>query len=61
MIEFKKSSYSTDAGACVEVSIGDIVFVRDSKNPQGEVLKFVTDAWRNFISDIKENKFEKMV
>jgi hypothetical protein len=46
-----KSSRS-GAGECVEVAfVGDAVWVRDSKDPDGPVLRFSRDSWRRFIAD----------
>lgn len=37
-------------GNCVEVAFGErAVFVRDSKNPSGPILKFSPDEWRDFL------------
>ncbi|MFF2149252.1 DUF397 domain-containing protein [Kitasatospora sp. NPDC058190] len=53
--EWRKSSYSTDQGNCVEVADGfaGIVPVRDSKDPSGPALVFPTDAWTAFVTAIK--------
>jgi len=49
-----KSSKST-SGACVEVATdGDHVFVRHSKDPDGPVLTFGIDAFRDFVEDVRE-------
>jgi hypothetical protein len=48
--EFVKSSYSTSAGECVEVAtnIPGTVAVRDSKDPDGEIVRFSPAAWQAF-------------
>jgi uncharacterized protein DUF397 len=49
-----KSSYSSAQGNCVEVSpVREGIAVRDSKNPDGPVLRFSADAWQAFVSNIK--------
>jgi hypothetical protein len=51
-----KSSYSgTNGGDCVEVApaIPDFVPVRDSKNPDGPVLKITRSAWSAFTSALR--------
>jgi hypothetical protein len=48
---WRKSSYSNNGGACVEVAtnLPGLVAVRDSKNPSGPPLAFSADCWRAFI------------
>ena len=48
--EFRKSSYSTVNGDCVEVAVNvpGTIAVRDSKHPEGPVLRFTPTAWRAF-------------
>ena len=43
MIEWRKSSRSTNTDNCVEVA-GDLAAVRDSKNPEGGQLRFARPA-----------------
>jgi hypothetical protein len=51
--KFRKSSYSSDSFNCVEVSVSATeVAVRDSKDPDGSVLSYGVDAWRDFIGAI---------
>ncbi|MEV0280021.1 DUF397 domain-containing protein [Streptomyces sp. NPDC050610] len=49
-----KSSYSgNNGGDCVEVARGagfPVVPVRDSKNPQGPVLRVSPEAWASFVA-----------
>ncbi|MET9631512.1 DUF397 domain-containing protein [Lentzea sp. NPDC006480] len=53
MIGWIKSSHSSgDGGACVEVRFGDVVGVRDSKNPDGPRLGVSTGAWLAFLSTV---------
>lgn len=54
-LEWRKSSYS-EAGNCVEVAIqkdGELVAVRDSKNPGGGVLFVPPQAWQSFIQMVR--------
>ncbi|MGC9666722.1 DUF397 domain-containing protein [Planosporangium sp. 12N6] len=52
---WRKSRRSSNDGACVEVAddLAGVVYVRDSKDPDGPVLAFEPDAWRAFIEDVK--------
>jgi Domain of unknown function (DUF397) len=51
----KSSCSSSNGGNCVEVarSMPSVVAVRDSKDPDGPVLAFGSDAWRAFTARIK--------
>jgi hypothetical protein len=53
--EWRKSSRSYGAGECVEVAVpyGTRMAVRDSKNPQGAVLRFTHAGWRAFVADVR--------
>lgn len=47
--EWRKSRHSGDQGACVEVArTPEVVGVRDSKNPRGQLLRFSPTAWAAF-------------
>jgi len=53
---WKKSSYC-GTGQCVEVAnTGDLLAVRDSKDPGGPVLSFGHDAWRSFLADLSRER-----
>ncbi|WP_082772223.1 DUF397 domain-containing protein [Actinoplanes sp. TFC3] len=54
-VAWRKSSRSNGGGQCIEVAVlGDIVAVRDSKNPGGGVLRFPREAWTAFISWVRQ-------
>jgi len=55
MLQWRKSSYSSNEGECVEVaSLPDSgIAVRDSKGPGGAMLKFTAEEWNAFIGRIK--------
>lgn len=52
---WRKSTYSSQDGNCVEIAINlrGIVAIRDSKNPNGEVLSFTHSDWAAFIREMK--------
>ena len=58
--QWRKSTKSGDgAGSCVEVAFtDDAVAIRDSKNPNGPVLVVSKDAWREFLSAVKDSDGE---
>jgi hypothetical protein len=56
-MNWKKSSYSTAQGNCVEVApVREGTAVRDSKDPAGPVLRFPADSWRAFIGAVKSGR-----
>lgn len=59
---FRKSSFSGSGAAnCVEVAFGpQDVFVRDSKDPDGPVLKFTPDEWAAFIAGVSAGEFSRV-
>jgi len=53
-----KSSYSSNDGNCVEVAfLGDGVAVRDSKDPDGPVLRFTRAEWAAFTDGVRAGEF----
>lgn len=65
---WRKSSYSTNGGNCVEVAVlagnelatpgtaGAVIAVRDSKNPDGPRLYFTSAEWRAFVHRISSTR-----
>lgn len=53
--DFVKSSYSSTAGECLEVArnIPHTVAVRDSKTPDGPILRLTPAAWTGFASAVR--------
>jgi hypothetical protein len=47
-----KSTYSSqDGGDCIEVApTPHTIHVRDSKDPEGPILRFTPDAWAAFVA-----------
>jgi hypothetical protein len=54
-----KSTRSAGNGACVEVAVTAVggVAVRDSKDPDGPMLRFGADAWRSFVQSVRAGEF----
>jgi hypothetical protein len=52
---WRKSARSNNGGACVEVAtnLPAVVAVRDSKDPDGAVLRFGPDEWTAFLEGIR--------
>ena len=53
--EWRKSSYSSQSGNCVEVArnLPELVAVRDSKAPDGAKLVVSRVTWRAFIRIVR--------
>jgi hypothetical protein len=47
---------------CVEVAVapGGIVVIRDSKNPDGAVLKYTPAEWAAFVQGVREGDFDDL-
>jgi hypothetical protein len=56
---WRKSSYSGQAGNCVEVAgnVPGIVAVRDSKDPDGPALVVAAGTWRMMACRVKAGEF----
>ncbi|MFB7473805.1 DUF397 domain-containing protein [Kitasatospora sp. NPDC056184] len=56
---WRKSTYSGQGGECMEITADfpGIVPVRDSKDPQGPALVFLTSAWRSFVTAVQAGEF----
>jgi hypothetical protein len=59
MNQWRKSTYSSDNGACVEVAdvLGGMA-VRDSKNPNGGELVFPSTQWAAFTTAVTTDQFD---
>jgi Domain of unknown function (DUF397) len=57
LADWRKSSYSGDGNSCVEVAAANpVIGVRDTKrNGRGPVLQFSATAWREFLTQVKQN------
>jgi hypothetical protein len=52
---WRKASYSSGSGNCVEVAdAASAVLVRDTKTRVGGTLAFTTDAWQTFTSSLRK-------
>ncbi|MEV8475181.1 DUF397 domain-containing protein [Streptomyces sp. NPDC051173] len=55
---WRKSSYSSGNGQCVEIAVlREVVATRDSKNSHGPALVLGVDAWSAFVSGVKAGDF----
>lgn len=53
MPTWRKSSYSTNGGECVEVALDHTVLVRDTKDREGGTLTASAPTWRELLSRLR--------
>jgi Domain of unknown function (DUF397) len=57
---WRKSSRSGANGNCVEVTFFDSgVAVRDSKNPDGPILRFTDREWQAFVEGVADGELRR--
>ena len=56
-----KSSLSFSNGNCVEVAVlpGGSVAVRNSRDPEGAVLRFTQGEWEAFLGGVRLGEFDR--
>jgi hypothetical protein len=61
IVAWKKSTYSSANGSCVEVAhLQDGgVLVRDSKDPDGGVLSYTPPEWDAFVKGVQAGEFDR--
>lgn len=58
--EWRKSTHSGTDGSCVEVRrLVAKIEMRDTKDRDGAVLSFSTDAWRHFVAAVHDGEFDR--
>jgi Domain of unknown function (DUF397) len=59
-LKWHKSTRSGAAGHCVEVAeTPATIFVRDSKDSAGPVLRFDAAAWSGFLEGVRNGDFDR--
>lgn len=53
--DWRRSRRSYGGGACLEAASGTRIHIRDSKNPQGVVLRFTPAQWSMFVADVRSD------
>jgi hypothetical protein len=51
---WRKSSYSGDQTNCVEVALGSVVGVRDTKDRAAGVLTMSSGSWSVFVAEVRK-------
>jgi hypothetical protein len=58
-LQWRKARRSANNGACVEVAPADgQVFIRDSKDLNGPVMRYPEYTWRVFLANVKIDQFD---
>lgn len=59
-LAWRKSSYSTDGGECVETAVlpDRRVAVRHSKQPGGAILLYTSAEWNAFLKGARDGEFD---
>lgn len=62
-LSWVKSSLSFSNSNCVEVASlpGGGIGVRDSKDPEGSVLRFTPGEWKAFLGGARNGEFDRFV
>jgi hypothetical protein len=60
-VAWQKGTRSGSGGNCAEVaSVGDAVFIRDSKNPTGPALCYTRLEWEALRDGVKDGEFDNI-
>jgi hypothetical protein len=51
---WRKSSYSGDQTNCIEIALGSVVGVRDTKDRAGGVLTVSSGSWSVFLLEVQK-------
>lgn len=58
-LDWRRAKRSMNAGNCAEVAPhAGAVAVRDSKDPQGPVLRYSANSWRSFLAAARMGDFD---
>jgi hypothetical protein len=59
-LAWRKASRSVGNGECVEIAVAlQYVAIRDSKNPEGGILRCTPSAFRSFLGMITPNEVSR--
>ncbi|GAA1306485.1 hypothetical protein Psi02_24030 [Planotetraspora silvatica] len=60
-LDWRAASKCT-GGNCVEVAtMGEMIAVRDSKNPEGAVLVYTATEWNEFAANVRKGQYDHLV
>jgi hypothetical protein len=59
--EWRKARRSMGNGNCVEIRpMNGAIAVRDSKNPNGNILEYNAESWRTFTQNARQGSFDSL-
>lgn len=57
-----RTAKSCTANNCVQVGVvDDAVGIRDSKDPDGAILRYSVNEWKSFVAGVKNGDFDDLV
>ena len=60
-LNWRKAKRSMNNGNCAEIATAvGVVAVRDSKDPQGPVLRYPVSSWNAFVVVARNGKFDSL-
>jgi hypothetical protein len=60
-LNWRKARRSMNNGNCAEVAaVPGIVAMRDSKDPQGPILRYSISSWIPFVAAVRNGKFDSL-
>ncbi|HEY0531244.1 MAG TPA: DUF397 domain-containing protein [Actinoplanes sp.] len=57
-LDWRRASACGITGGCVEIAQRWEMVVRDSKNPEGPVLRYTQAEWAAFVDGVKNGEFD---
>jgi Domain of unknown function (DUF397) len=61
-LAWRKAQSSVGNGACVELApVDGMVAIRDSKDPDGPILRYTAAEWYAFLGGVKRGEFDHLV
>jgi Domain of unknown function (DUF397) len=61
-LAWRKAHSSVGNGACVELApAAGMVAIRDSKDPDGPMLRYTAAEWHAFLDGAKKGEFDNLV
>jgi hypothetical protein len=61
-LAWRKAQSSVANGACVELApVDGMIAIRDSKDPDGPILRYTPAEWQAFLDGAKTGEFDNLV
>jgi predicted secreted Zn-dependent protease len=57
-----RTAFSCNGGTCVKVAaVGQMIFLGDSKLPDGPILSYTSAEWHEFVAGVKNGDFDDLI